>query len=354
MFMRAFAASKAESKTESKVVSKMSTADVLENRRAFNPIGDPIAQLEFAEDVRRGLSKRGQKELYSKYLYDDIGSALFDTITVLPEYGLSRADARLLRNHSIGLAKRLDYPKLVVELGSGSGSKTRWILSAIAAKSPVTYCPVDVSPSALENCWRELRQLDAVEVVPLAQSYLDGLRQAVQLRRDDAPMLVLFLGSTLGNFDPERAQEFLSAVRELMQPGDAFYVSTDLQKETPRLIAAYDDSIGVTAAFNLNLIARINRELNANFNLSQFKHEARYDKKAHRIEMHLRSLVSQRVSIGGDFTIKLKRGETIWTESSYKFRCEDIVSLASRTGFECEIQWVDEEWPFAQSLLRVV
>ena len=343
----------AASRAESKVVSKMSKAELLQ-RRAFQPIGDPISHEEFAEDVRRGLSKRGQKELYSKYLYDEIGSALFDAITVLPEYGLTRADARLLRRHSVGLAKRLDYPSLVVELGSGSGSKTRWILSAIAVKQPVTYCPVDVSTSALENCWRELRQLDSVEIVPLAQSYLDGLRQAVQLRPAGKSMLVLFLGSTLGNFNPERAEEFLGDVRRLMLPGDAFYLSTDLQKETSRLIAAYDDSIGVTAAFNLNLIARINRELGANFDLSKFAHEARYDNKAHRIEMHLRSLVNQSISVEDDFTIKLRRGETIWTESSYKFRCEDIAELARRTGFDCEIQWVDEEWPFAQSLLRPV
>jgi len=347
--MRASAASR----TESKVVAKMSKAELLQGR-SFQPIGDPISHVEFAEDVRRGLSKRGQKELYSKYLYDELGSALFDAITVLPEYGLTRADARLLRRHSVGLAKRLDHPSLVVELGSGSGSKTRWILSAIAAKQSVTYCPVDVSSSALENCWRELSKLDSVEVVPVAQSYLDGLRQAVELRSAGKSMLVLFLGSTLGNFDPERAEEFLGDVRQLMVPGDAFYLSTDLQKEIPRLIAAYDDSIGVTAAFNLNLIARINRELGANFDLSKFAHEARYDNKTHRIEMHLRSVVRQSVSIGDDFTIKLRRDETIWTESSYKFRCEDIAELARRTGFDCEIQWIDEEWPFAQSLLRAV
>jgi len=139
-----------------------------------------------------------------------------------------------------------------------------------------------------------------------------------------------------------------------MLPGDAFYLSTDLQKEIPRLIAAYDDPIGVTAAFNLNLIARINRELGSDFDLSKFAHEARYDNKTHRIEMHLRSRVRQSVSIGHDFTVKLRRDETIWTESSYKFRCEDIADLARRTGFDCEIQWVDDEWAFAQSLLRAV
>jgi len=329
-------------------------AELLQHRRSFQPIGDPISLAEFAEDVRRGLSKPGQKELYSKYLYDEVGSALFDTICVLPEYGLTRADARLLRRHSGELAQRLNYPSLVVELGSGSGSKTRWILSAIAAKQPVTFCPVDVSESALENCWSQLRQLDSVEIVPLAQSYLDGLQQAVEFRPQGAPMLVLFLGSTLGNFNPERAEEFLADVRRLMLPGDAFYLSTDLQKEIPRCIAAYDDEVGVTAAFNLNLLARINRELKGNFVLSEFAHEARYDRNAHRIEMHLRSLVDQKVSIGSDFTIELRQDETIWTESSHKFRCEDIAALARRTGYICEIQWIDEEWPFAQSLLRAV
>ena len=153
---------------------------------------------------------------------------------------------------------------------------------------------------------------------------------------------------------PNEPRNFSVMFGNSMVPGDAFYLSTDLQKEIPRLIAAYDDSIGVTAAFNLNLIARINRELGANFDLSKFAHEARYDNKTHRIEMHLRSVVRQSVSIGDDFTIKLRRDETIWTESSYKFRCEDIAELARRTGFDCEIQWIDEEWPFAQSLLRAV
>jgi len=185
----------------------MSKAELLQ-RRAFQPIGDPISHEEFAEDVRRGLSKRGQKELYSKYLYDEIGSALFDAITVLPEYGLTRADARLLRRHSVGLAKRLDHPSLVVELGSGSGSKTRWILSAIAAKQPVTYCPVDVSSSALENCWRELSKLDSVEVVPLAQSYLDGLRQAVQLRPEASPCWFCFWEARWGTSIPNELRNF--------------------------------------------------------------------------------------------------------------------------------------------------
>jgi L-histidine N-alpha-methyltransferase len=322
--------------------------------RTFQPVGTPLSIAEFAEDVRQGLAKRGQKELYSKYLYDDVGSALFDVITVLPEYGLTRADARLLRRHSADLAERLGQASVVIELGSGSGAKTRWILSELASKGPVTYCPIDISESALNNCWRELSQVDSVEVVPLAQSYLDGLQQAVRLRPAGTPLLVLFLGSTLGNFEPAKASEFLDGIRQFLIPGDIFYLSTDLEKEIPRMIAAYDDSVGVTSAFNLNLLARINRELSANFDLSRFRHEARYNEIEHRIEMHLRSVTAQTVKIGQDFTFKLKQGETIWTESSYKFRCEDIAELARRTGFECETQWIDPDWPFAQSVLRAV
>jgi L-histidine N-alpha-methyltransferase len=320
----------------------------------FQPIGDPTCLDEFAADVRSGLTREDQKELYSKYLYDDVGSALFDVITVLPEYGLTRADSRLLRKYSASLVRRMDHPSVVIELGSGSGSKTRWILSEIAAAKPVTYCPIDISEAALHRCWRELSYIDSVEIVPHAQSYLEGLEQAVRLRVEDTPALVLFLGSTIGNFEPERALEFVSSVRQALRPGDVFYLSADLEKNTERMIAAYDDSIGATAAFNLNLLARINRELGGKFDLSRFKHEARYDERAHRIEMHLRSTRNQSVAIGNDLRIRFKRGETIWTESSYKFRCEDIVKLAQAAGFDCEKQWVDDEWPFVQSVLRAV
>ncbi len=320
---------------------------------AFQPTGHPISLTEFAADVRTGLSKAGQKELYSKYLYDDVGSALFEAITTLPEYGLTRADGRLLRTHAHDIAKRISGPVLVAELGSGTGTKTRWILSALAANSRVMYCPIDVSESALEKCWRELSLIDGVDIIPLSQSYLDGLRQAAEMRPEGATLLVLFLGSTIGNFEPDRAEEFFAAVRQSLLPGDLFYVSTDLQKETSRVIAAYNDPIGVTAAFNLNLLARINRELDGNFDLKQFEHEARYDSKSNRIEMHLRSRCEQRVQIGRKFTAHFREGETIWTESSYKFRCEDIAAMARRTGFKCEAQWIDKSWPFAQSLLRV-
>jgi len=309
---------------------------------------------DFAEDVRRGLSRPGQKELSAQYFYDELGSALFDAITVLPEYGLTRADTRLLRRHSGELAQLVDRPPLVIELGSGSGSKTGVVLSTLAESQPLTYCPIDVSESALEKCKTELQQFEGVEVVPFAQSYMDGLRSAIRLRERGRSVLILFLGSTLGNFNPPAALEFLAGIRKHLLPGDVFYVSTDLQKEPGRLIAAYDDAIGLTAAFNLNLLARINRELGADFDLKRFEHLVRYNRIANRIEMHLRSLMDQTISIGRDFKFSLRLGETIWTESSYKFRTEDVAELARRTSFDCRIQWVDEEWPFAQSLLIAV
>jgi dimethylhistidine N-methyltransferase len=309
---------------------------------------------EFEDDVRRGHSKPGQKELYPRYLYDDVGSALFDVITLLPEYGLWRADARLLRTHSASLAEMVENTSLVVELGSGSGGKTRWILTELAARQAVTYCPVDISESALRRCCLELRSLDSVEILPHAQSYLDGLRQALRLRPVDTPVLVLFLGSTIGNFEPEDAVSFLSAIRSLLHRGDVLYLSADLEKEPDRMIAAYDDPIGVTAAFNLNLLARINRELGGNFVLSRFQHHALYNEAAHRIEMQLQSTIDQSAPIGDDFVVRLKRGETIRTECSYKFRCSDLRKLARDGGFLCETQWIDQEWPFAQSVLRAV
>jgi len=165
-------------------------------------------------------------------------------------------------------------------------------------------------------------------------------------------MLVLFLGSSIGNFEPQVAVDFLTSVRRQLKKGDVLLLSCDLVKSHDRLLAAYDDAAGVTAAFNLNLLARINRELGGNFNLRRFTHEARYDHNEQRIEMHLRSTADQIVSIGEGFRVTLKRDETIWTESSYKYRTAQIPPMAKTAGFDCEVQWTDSEWPFAQNLLR--
>ena len=306
---------------------------------------------DFAAEVRTGLTMPGQKELPSKYLYDEVGSALFEVVCVLPEYGLARAGARLLHQHAEQIVSRLPLPVAVAELGSGTGKKTRLILEALARRQRTTYFPIDISPTALAQSQRELGQIDFVSVVGFERPYLDGLLAAVARRHPGEHMLVLFLGSTIGNFDRDAGEEFLREVRRILQPGDAMLLATDLEKPLTQLIPAYDDPIGVTAAFNLNLLASINRELAADFNLTQFRHEARWDPQERRIEMHLRSTCRQTAAIRqAGITVRLAEGETIWTESSHKYQTEEVVQLASRTGYRCVAQWVDQEWPFAQSL----
>jgi dimethylhistidine N-methyltransferase len=314
--------------------------------------GHPILPTEFESDVRRGLLKADQKELYSKYLYDDLGTALFEAITLLPEYGLTRAEFRLLRAHASELPRRTENLSVVVELGSGSGEKARLILPHLSADRPITYCPVDLSAAALIRCQRDLNGIRNLRVATIEDSYIHGLVTASRLRPPWTSLLVLFLGSSIGNFEPQVAESFLKSVRQSLQPGDALLLSTDLVKPVNRMLAAYDDALGVTSAFNLNLLARINRDLNADFDLKSFQHEARYDESEQRIEMHLRSRIPQTVHINGNFSVDLEEGETIWTESSYKFLPAQVRALAERSGFRCELQWIDSEWPFAQSLLR--
>lgn len=307
---------------------------------------------DFAGDVRAGLLRPGQKELPSKYLYDEIGSALFEVISILPEYGLTRADERLLRRHAADIVSRLKPQVLVAELGSGSGKKTRWLLEALARRQRTTYCPIEISPTALARCESELGQIECVSIVGFERPYLDGLLAAAATRNENDRLLVLFLGSTIGNFDRDAAERFLTEVRRILFPGDALLLGTDLEKPLPQLLAAYDDLLGVTAAFNLNLLARINRELGADFDLTAFRHEARYDTAHQRVEMHLRSMRDQIVTIPrAGCTVAFLKDETIWTESSHKYRIEDISDMAQRNGFRCDSQWIDTEWPFAESLL---
>jgi L-histidine N-alpha-methyltransferase len=310
------------------------------------------SSVEFAAEVRAGLTKSGQKELPSKYLYDEVGSSLFEVISVLPEYGLTRADERLLHRHAEAIVTRISSPVIVAELGSGSGKKTRWILEALSRRQRTRYFPIDISRTALMQSEKELGQIEAVSIVGYERPYLDGLLAVAANRRQRERLLVLFLGSTIGNFDRPAGEEFLRNVRRILFPGDALLLATDLEKPLTQLLPAYDDPIGATAAFNLNLLARINRELDADFDLSAFRHEVRYDSEERRIEMHLRSLRTQMVTVlGAAFSVCLAEGETIWTESSHKYRAEEVAEMAARTGFRCDAQWLDAEWAFAQNLL---
>ncbi len=244
----------------------------------------------FAADIRSGLTKRGQKELASKYLYDDLGSKLFDVISLLPEYGLTRADERLLSSHAGEIVDRLsaDGDTIVAELGSGSGIKTRRILEAFCR--PTSYFPIEISPSALALCRRELADIANVTIVGFEREYLDGLLEVAARRQSGQRILVLFLGSTIGNFDHPADVNFLREIRAILFPGDALLLGTDLQKPVSRLIAAYDDALGVTAAFNLNLLARVNRELDADFRKpARFEHKAVFTDEDYASRCTLRS-----------------------------------------------------------------
>jgi len=308
--------------------------------------------LELVTDVRLGLTKPGQKELPSKYLYDTVGSALFEVISVLPEYGLTRADERLLRRHSEDMVARLTPPTVVAELGSGSGKKTRWMLEALSRHQHISYCPIEISRAALNMCERELGDIDSVSIVGFEREYLDGLLEVAAQRRAGEQLLVLFLGSTIGNFEHPADVKFLRQMREILRTGDALLLGTDLVKPIHQLLDAYDDSLGVTAAFNLNLLTRINRELDADFVLPQFEHVARFNQDVGSVEMHLRSLKKQTVTIpAAALSVTLFEGETIWTESSHKYSLAEISRIAEGAGFRCDAQWIDEEWPFAENLL---
>src|SRR6202142_459016 len=253
------------------------------------PAITPNATYDFADDVRAGLSRRGQKELPSKYLYDDVGSALFEVISYLPEYGLTRADERLLRRHADEIVDRVAGPVAVAELGSGSGKKTRWLLEAFCRRQRTSYYPVEISRSALVMCERELSDIDAISIVGFEREYLDGLLEVAAYRKSGQHLFVLFLGSTIGNFDRPAGMKFLAEVRRILEPGDSLLLGTDLEKSSAQLLRAYDDELGVTAAFNPNLPGGVNRELDADFDLRQFTHVARINRETRSVEMHLQS-----------------------------------------------------------------
>lgn len=331
----------------------------------------------FAADVRAGLGHPGQKSLPSSYLYDAVGSALFETITVLPEYGVTRAEERLLNRHAEHIAaafvesdartepsktqgspahgfKPRSSLRRVVELGSGTGTKTRLILEALAQYGEIVYCPIDISKTALEQCCRSLADIPNVRIEPFESDYLAGLEAVRRERPEGEQTLLLFLGSTIGNFPKEAAAIFLAKLRASLQGGDALLLGTDLLKPEDVLLRAYDDEIGVTAAFNRNVLSRMNRELGANFALDGFEHVARFNPQARSVEMHLRSRHAQDVHIeAADLHVSFAPDETIWTESSHKYDSEDAMQMGRDAGFAPLAQWRDTAWPFAETLLAV-
>jgi L-histidine Nalpha-methyltransferase len=306
---------------------------------------------QFALEVSAGLTRPGQKELPSKYLYDPVGSALFEVICELPEYGVTRSEERLLQLHAREIVDQLPRPVVVAELGSGTGRKTRLLLEALSRWQSTWYHPIELSPAALAVLRRELRDINSISIVGFEREYLDGLREVAARRAPGEHLLVLFLGSNIGNFDGAAGSDFLRDLRPILQPGDSLLLGTDMLKPVQTLIDAYDDPIGVTAAFNLNLLARINRELGADFNLQRFAHQAIFNEETRSVEMHLRSRSRQNVTIlEASVSVQFEKDETIWTESSHKYSQEELVGLAQHSGFRPKAQWMDQSWGFAENL----
>ena len=313
----------------------------------------PAAELVqgFAEDVRRDLAL-SPKQLQSKYLYDGLGSSLFEAICYLPWYRITRAEARLLRRVAGETVAELQDPLTLVELGCGSGEKLAMIVEALRTRRrAVSVHLIDISPVALEHSERALGRLDYVSVVGHRATYEEGLRHASQERPARGALLVLFLGSNIGNFDTPAAHGFLAEIRAALRPGDALLLGADLVKPEKDLLLAYNDPLGLTAAFNKNLLLRINRELLADFDLEAFAHRAVWNPGQRRVEMHLVSQRSQAVSIPrSECTVRFAAGEPIWTESSYKYTSEEVHALGVTAGFRPSDQWVDPEARFALTL----
>jgi L-histidine N-alpha-methyltransferase len=307
-----------------------------------------------AEDVRRGLSSK-PKRFLPKYFYDQLGSQLFEAICLLPEYYLTRAENEILEDYADEIVSSLDGNTTLIEMGSGSASKTRLVIEALLRKQPeLLFIPVDISASALDSSSRILLQsYPQLKIEAYAADYFAGLAELGKTERSRT--LALFLGSNISNFDPDEALKFLRALRQVLREGDALLLGADLKKDKSTLEAAYNDALGVTAAFNLNVLARINRELGGNFDLRAFQHRAFYNEAVGRVEIYIESTREQTVSINQlEMEVRFGEGEQIHTENSYKYDLADIAKLASETGFTRARTWLDRGEQFSSNLLLAV
>ena len=317
------------------------------------PGGD--ARAAFALDVEYYLSQ-DPRQLPSRYLYDALGSCLFEAICRLPWYPVMRAEARLLAAHRHEVFAAADPLSRIVELGPGSGEKVAMLIGGRDGSAETLEVHlIDVSPTALSLSTRTLSGLEAIRVVAHEAPYEVGLTELRDAPPAQGTTLVLFLGSNIGNFDPPGADEFLREIRAAVRAGDFLLLGTDLVKPEPVLRLAYDDPLGVTAAFNRNLLVQINRELGGNFDLESFVHRARWKAAESRIEMHLVSLRRQVVRVeAAGLELALDEGESIWTESSYKYQAATVAHIVERAGFEPVLRWIDADDGFDLTLARAV
>src|ERR1051326_1395156 len=316
----------------------------------FALIERAVARSDFAADVRRGLTSH-PKFLLPIYFYDALGSALFDAICELPEYYVTRTETSILTASAREIVSAFGSPVRLVELGSGSAKKTRILFDAL--DGDVKYVPVDVDRTMLEKTSHALLyDYPQMRINAVCSDFRTPSNALAGVLRDDVRNVVLFLGSTIGNLDLDEAVAMLNDLRTTLHDGDALFLGAALRKPKSVLEPAYDDALGVTAAFNLNLLPRINRELGGNFNLSQFAHLAFYDEERGRIEMHLVARESQRVGIG-DYEVTFESGETIHTENSHKYDDATLEEIADASGFSIERKWTDSRGWFADVLLRM-
>lgn len=313
----------------------------------------PARIATFAEDVRAGLGTR-PFSLSPKYFYDDLGSALFEAITRLPEYYLTRVERDLLATYGREIAGALGEPLELIELGSGSAIKTRLLIDAILERQPaLTYHPIDISADAVtESSLALAGAYERLRIVAYAGDYFPLLRD--KSLKTHGRVLALFLGSNIGNFEPADARELLRLLAAARHPGDGLLIGYDLKKDPSILELAYDDPTGVTAAFNMNLLARMNRELGADFDLRAFRFRARWNEERGAVESFLVSERAQRVRIPtSGIDVDFTADDAIHTESSYKFSREDVVALANDCGFDEKKTYTDAGGRYALSLLTV-
>ena len=318
----------------------------------FTLIGVPAEKrlANFARDVAAGLTA-SPKYLSCSYFYDRLGSALFDAICELPEYYLTRAETAIFRTHADEIPALFPTAIDLIELGSGSAIKTRLLIEAFLRRFPTQrYVPLDINRTVLEESSRSLLSVyPTLEILGIAAEYHEGLKHLRGL--GSRRKLVLWLGSNIGNFERPAAARFLARVRENLSADDRLLIGIDLRKDGAILEAAYDDACGVTAAFNRNLLARINSELGGHFDLRAFRHRAIYNEDLGRIEMYLVSAVAQRAAIDHiRLSISLKAGEAIHTENSYKYSPVEIETLAAAAGLRCERHWLDPDHRFNVTL----
>jgi L-histidine Nalpha-methyltransferase len=297
-------------------------------------------------EVLEGLAA-SPKVLPPKLFYDDRGAQLFERICELPEYYLTRTEIAILERHAREIAALVDDGACLLELGSGAGVKVRLLLEHLR---PAMYVPIDISRRQLRASAQALAaDYDWLEVHPVCADYCQALE--LDFFPDAARRLVFFPGSTLGNFDPDDATLFLENLRALVGEGGSLLISIDLKKEVKRIEAAYDDAAGVTAAFNLNILSRLQRDLDAEINPNGFRHQAFYNREAGRVEMHLISRRSQTVIVDGR-EFRFDEGETIHTENSYKYSIEEFQGLARRAGYRPLRVWTDPQMLFSVHFLR--